>query len=124
MFTAISVGFAKFFAKLTPSKMINIVLLIGLFFLYSHSQDLKKERDDYKDRYQTEQDNHNKYVKSIQDARDKQTVDCNDILRAYTDRKNKEIEDLSREFKNKYLEVLTLYQRLLEKDSKCNEISK
>lgn len=120
MFTAITVGFTKFFAKLTPSKMINILLLIGLFFLYSHSQDLKKERDDYKDRYQTEQNNHQKYVQTIQDARDKQTINCNEILSDYTKQKNKEIDDLSRDFNKKYLDLLKLYQRVLEKNMKTD----
>ena len=122
MFTTITIGFTKFFAKLTPSKMINIVLLIGLFFLYSHSESLKKERDDYKDRYTAEQNNHQKYVQTIQDARDKQTIDCNEILNDYTEKKNKEIDDLSKDFRKKYLDLLTLYQKVLEKNMKRDEI--
>ena len=121
MFTTITIGFAKFFAKLTPSKMINIVLLIVIIFLYSHSQDLKKERDDYKDRYQSEQDKHNNYVKTIQDARDRQTYDCTKLIQDYLDKKNKEIFDLNNQFNKKYGQLLHLYEKLLEKRNKTNE---
>lgn len=121
MFSAITVGFTKFFAKLTPSKMINIVLLGVIFYFVMHSQDLKKERDNYKDRYQTEQDKHNTYVKSIQDSRDKQTYDCTKMIQDYVDKKNEEIDDLNKDFNKRYGELLHLYEKLLEKRSKNNE---
>lgn len=112
--------FLKFFTQLSPSKMINIVLLVVITFFYFHSESLKSERNDYKDRYITEQTQHQKYVQTIQDARDKQTINCNEILNEYTEKKNKEIEQLNKDFKDKYLEVLTLYQKLLEKNNKDN----
>lgn len=123
MITAI-LNFFNFFGKLNPSKMINIVLLGVIFYMAWHSNNLEIERDNYKDRYEKVYDKYTNYVNRMQDIRDKQTVECNEILRGYTEKKNQEIEDLSRDFKNKYLELLKLYTDVLQKRSNDNENTK
>lgn len=95
--------------------MINVLLLMVIVFMAIHASKLQDERDVYKEDYKDLYGRYQEYIDKTIEYREKQTNDCNDRLVSYTDKKNAEVEELSREFRVKYVELLKLYTNLNKK---------
>lgn len=112
MFATIGLNFMKFWASLTPAKMINILLLVVIIFISIHASKMQDERDKSQDNYDSLYLRYQDYIDKTIEYRDSQSKDCNERLMDYSDKKNAEIEELSREFRVKYVELLKLYTNL------------
>lgn len=114
-----TMGFLKFFAKLTPSKMINIVLVCLIIYMgwnsHQTKQEYRQEREDFKKKYEqlyikydAERDKNNQ-------RQEKLSKDCSEQLQTYVKDTDKNIEKLTKEWETKYGTLLSKYTVLLEK---------
>lgn len=104
------VEFFTFFAKLSPSKMINIVLLGVIFFVgwwsWDSQEAFKAERDDFKAKYDTLYVRYTAQVDKNQMTQNQLKDSCQVRFERYADRKDAEIKSLVAEFNLKYSTML------------------
>lgn len=98
--------FFQFFAKLSPAKMINVVLLGVIIFIGWHSyttqEALRVERDDFKDRWETVSDKYNAQVTENQTIQNKLQADCAEQIREFNEKRDAEAKAFTDDMKEKY----------------------
>ena len=99
-----------------PGVRVHITLFIIIAGLCWQVLELKEERNDYKKKYDNLYGVYTTYVDKNQNLRDAISKEYNDKLKKYTDDKEKQIDSISKMYRKEYLGLLTLYQKVLEKN--------
>ena len=114
MFEAIT-SYLSSVTKLTPKNqvialLISLIIAIG-WWSYSVQGKLETERDNYKDRYEKAYEK----LEKLQDTRITSNDTCTARFENYQRQKDKEIQELSNSFADKYNVLLDKYEKLLSK---------
>lgn len=105
-----ALDFLKFFASLTPERMINIVLVCAIIFVgawsFNSQENYRTERDEFKTKYDTLYKNYTIEVQRNVNNTNQISKDCNDRYNSYVEVKNAEINKLVIDFNDKYNKLL------------------
>lgn len=115
---------AKFFTGLTPSKMINIVLVAVIAYFIWHNNKVEdtlvKERDDIKNKYDQLYIRYTQQVDKNQNVQNQIKDDCNDKIQAIMEQKERDQKEINRVNEVKYHKLLKLLENKYYKNGKNN----